>query len=296
MQEPDWDDLRIFLAVLRGGSMIAAARYAGLDHSTITRRITKLEERIGQALLHRSPAGVTPTEAGSLLAQHAERIADEIAAARTLLDAREEQVSGIVRLATPEAFGLFLVAPAVEQLYRRHPNLQLELMPESRTVSLSRREADMAVVLTQPPRGRLVARRLVDYRLGLYASKDYLARTEPLADIAALRGHPLVWYIDEMIDLPELRYLDQVAGGSSSVFRSSSIAAQQAAVAGGLGYGTLHAFAADGDPRLQRVLADSVEVKRSYWLIFPRQAQRVPRIRAVAEFLTSLVQQNRASF
>src|SRR3569623_743166 len=102
MQEPDWDDLRIYLAVLRGGSMIAAARYTGLDHSTITRRITKLEERIGQILLHRSPAGVTPTEAGSLLAQHAERIAEEIAAARALLDAQEEQVSGTVRLATPE--------------------------------------------------------------------------------------------------------------------------------------------------------------------------------------------------
>jgi DNA-binding transcriptional LysR family regulator len=296
MQEPDWDDLRIFLAVLRGGSIIAAARYTGLDHSTVTRRITKLEERIGQILLHRSPAGVTPTEAGSLLAQHAERIAEEIAAARTLLDAREEQVSGTVRLATPEAFGLFLVAPAVEQLYRRHPNLQLELMPESRSVSLSRREADMAVVLTQPPRGQLVARRLVDYRLGLYASQDYLDRTEALTDIAALRGHPLVWYIDEMIDLPELRFLDQIAGGSSSVFRSSSIAAQQAAVAGGLGYGVLHAFSADGDPRLRRVLADAVEVKRSYWLIFPRQAQRVPRVRAVAEFLSALIQQKRALF
>jgi DNA-binding transcriptional LysR family regulator len=296
MQEPDWDDLRIFLAVLRGGSIVAAARYAGLDHSTVTRRITKLEARIGQQLIHRSPAGIAPTEAGSLLARHAERIAEEIAAARTALDAREEQVSGIVRLATPEAFGLFLVAPAVEQLYRRYPNLQLELMPASRHVSLSRREADMAVVLAQPPRGQLVARRLVDYRLGLYAARDYLARTEPLAEIAALRGHPLVWYIDEMIDLPELRFLDQIAGGSSSVFRSSSIAAQQAAVAGGLGYGVLHAFAADGDPRLQRVLADSVEVKRSYWLVFPRQAQRVPQIRAVAEFLTGLVQQKRASF
>ena len=154
----------------------------------------------------------------------------------------------------------------------------------------------MAVVLTQPPRGQVVARRLVDYRLGLYASKDYLARSAPLSDITALRDHPLVWYIDEMIDLPELRFLDQVAGGSSSVFRSSSIAAQQAAVAGGLGYGVLHAFSADGDPRLQRVLADTVEVKRSYWLIFPRQAQRVPRIRAVADFLTGLIQQNKARF
>ncbi len=296
MQEPDWDDLRIFLAVLRGGSMIAAARYTGLDHSTITRRIGKLEERIGQLLLHRSPAGVTPTEAGALLAQYAQRIADEIAAARSLLDAQEEQVSGVVRLATPEAFGLYLVAPAIAELYRRHPNLQLELMPETRSISLSRREADMAVVLTQPPRGQVVARRLVDYRLGLYASKDYLARTEPLADIAALRGHPLVWYIDEMIDLPELRYLDQIAGGSSSVFRSSSIAAQQAAVAGGLGYGALHVFAAEDDPRLERVLADSVEVKRSYWLVFPRQTQRIPRIRAVAEFLSGLIQQNRGRF
>jgi DNA-binding transcriptional LysR family regulator len=292
---PDWDDLRLFLMVSRVGSLIAAGRRLGVDHATVSRRLSRLEQKIGTRLFDRSPRGVLLTDAGTMLVGHAERIEAEVTAATTDIGERDTAVSGIVRLATPEAFGAFLVAPNAHRLHARHPALQLELAPESRTVSLSKREADIAIGLHQPRRGRLIARRLIDYRLGLYASREYLDRHGPIEASSMLSSHPLVWYIDELIDIPELRYFDQIAAGAPTVFRSSSIAAQQAAVAAGLGLGVLHVFAAGQDARLVRVLAE-VEITRSYWLVLHADQQRLPRVRAVIDFLEEIVEANRTLF
>jgi DNA-binding transcriptional LysR family regulator len=292
----NWDDLRLFLAASRDRSFVAAGRRMQIDQTTVARRLSALEEVVGSSLFHRTPRGIALTEAGVSLLTHAEKMEAEVIEAGARLEEREGEITGTVRLATPEAFGTFLVAPNATTLHARHPDLQLELVPESRVVSLSSREADLAVALNRPPRGRLVAWKLTDYRLGLYGAADYVAAHPPIEDLNAARTHPFVWYIDEMIDIPELRYFDQIVAGSATVFRSSSIAAQHEAVANGLGLGILHAFAADSDPRLVRVLARSVEVARSYWLVVHKEQQRLPRIRAVIDFLTEVVTRNRRRF
>jgi DNA-binding transcriptional LysR family regulator len=244
-------------------------------------------------LMHRSPRGSKLTDAGLALLEHAERMEAEAIAAAQHLGTAEQQLSGAVRLATPEAFGSWLVAPAVKVLHDRHPGIHLELAPEARAVSLSKREADIAVALAQPPKGRLFAQKLTDYRLGLYASRAYAESAPPIATIEDLRDHPLVWYIDELIDFPELRFLDQVTTGLRPAFRSSSITAQQTAVAGGLGVGILHRFAAEQDPRLVRLLPEEINVERSYWLVLHADQRHLPRIRAVVDFLHDIVRRNR---
>jgi len=210
MQSLDWDDIRVFLAVAREGRLQAAGRTLGLDHSTVARRMTGLEAAMGARLIDRSPRGVLLTHAGELLREHAERIELEMISASAEVGDDAGTVAGSVRLATPEAFGTYLVAPNVHLLHARHPTIELELAPESRSVSLSRREADIAIGLTRPPRGRVIARRLIDYRLGLYAAADYLACHPTIDTLDAVKAHPLVWYIDELIDIPELRYFDQM--------------------------------------------------------------------------------------
>lgn len=292
----DWDNLRIFLAVMRDRSLLGAARKLGIDHTTAARRLSALETAIGTRLFDRSPRGVEPTAAGLALLTHAENIERDIVAATTRIAEADSSVSGTVRLATPEAFGTSFVAPAIHRLHARHPRLQIELAPESRAVSLSKREADIAIALRQPPGGRLVARRLVDYRLGLYASRDYLDRQGAAIDLPTLGTHPFVGYIDELIDLPDLRYLEQVAPAARTVFRSSSIAAQQAAVTAGMGLGVLHVFTAEADVRLVRLLPTEIEVIRSYWLVLHADQQRLPRVRAAIEFLDEIVAENRARF
>ena len=289
----NWDDLRIFLAVARSGGLMAAARRLGVDQTTVARRIAVLESAFGARLIERSPRGVTLTAPGTALLEHAERMESEAVSATERLGVVGEGVEGVVRLATPEAFGAGLVAPAAAELHARHPRIQLELVPGARAINLSRREADIAVGLSRPEQGSLVSRKLADYRLGLYASRVYLEREGAPEKIQDLSRRPLVWYIDEMLDLPELRYLDQVAEGAQTVFRSSSIAAQHAAVASGLGLGILHRFTADKDPRLVRVLERDILLTRSYWLTVHDASQRIARVRAVIEFLDGLVRLHR---
>ncbi|WP_395670739.1 LysR family transcriptional regulator [Phenylobacterium sp.] len=289
----NWDDLRIFVAIARAGGLVAASRRVGLDHTTVARRLSALEGAVGAKLVHRSPRGAKLTDAGAGLLEHAERIEAEALAAAEKLGAESQRPAGAVRLATPEAFGAWLVAPHVKALHERHPGVTLELVPEARAVNLSKREADIAVSLSRAESGRLYTQKLADYRLGLFASRDYLESVGPIAQLSELKDHPLVWYIDDLIDIPQLKFLDQVVAGARPVFRSSSIAAQQAAVASGLGLGVLHVFAAAQDPRLVRILPEAVAIERSYWLVLHADQRHLPRIRAVVDFLHELVRTDR---
>jgi DNA-binding transcriptional LysR family regulator len=186
------------------------------------------------------------------------------------------------------------VAPHVEALHRRHPRLTLELATQSRSTSLAKREADIAVMLTLPPRGRLIGRKLTDYRLGLYASLDYLERNGTPASMDDLHRHHFVSYIEELAGFPEMIALDQLLPGASVRFRSTSAAAQQAAVAAGMGIGMLHLFSAEQDERLVRLLPAEVESWRSYWVVMHADLQQLPRIRATIGFLEDAVADTRA--
>jgi DNA-binding transcriptional LysR family regulator len=289
----DSDQLRVFLALIRGGNTLAAARRLGIDHSTVSRRLSALERTLGTRLFDRSPRGLAPTEAAGALIGHAERIESELLAAAASVAGRDAEVAGTVRVTTPEIFGTWLVAPSLAELKSRHPHLILELAPESRSISLSRREADIAVMLRPPPRGRLVARKLTDYRIGLFASHRYLKEHGPISSTAELAHHHFVSYIDELLDFPELNTLEQILPGASIAFRSSSSAAQQAAIASGLGLGMLHRIAAEQDGSLVRILGDEIEVTRNYWLVLHADLQRTPRVRAIATFLAELTDRHR---
>jgi len=285
----DSEQLRVFLAAMRAGNTVAAARRLGLDHSTVSRRLSMLERVLGTRLFDRSPRGLAPTEAAFALLGHAERVESELLAAASSVAGRDDAVTETVRLATPEVFGTYIVAPHITELRTRHPRLTLELAPESRSISLSKREADIAVMLTPPPRGRLVARKLASYHLGLYAARNYLDRSPPMESRASVADHGFVSFIEELVDLPDLLALDQLLPGAITHFRSSSSAAQQAAVAAGAGLGLLHRFAADQDPRLLPVLRQEIAIERGYWLVMHADLQRTPRVRAVVDFLDALI-------
>ncbi len=289
----NWDDLRIFVAVGRAGGIAAAARALRIDHSTVVRRLAGLEEAMGVRLADRLPTGVKLTSVGSELFAHAERIEAEAMAADFKLSGVEAGPAGTVRLATPEAFGSFLVAPNLSLLHARYPGICLELVPEGRAVSLSRREADIGVMLARPPRGRFHARKLVDYGLGLFGSADYLQRTGQVRQTGDLQRHAFVSYIDDLVGIPQLRALEQIVPNANIVFRSSSIVAQHNAVASGLGVGLLHIFEASRDPQLVPILPDQIVVPRSYWLVVNSEQRGLPRIAAVLGFLDEIVALNR---
>jgi len=283
-----WDNISLFLAVARAGRFTNAANELGVDHTTVARRMTALEKQFGTLLLSRSPRGVALTEAGQQLLTYAERMEAEAQEASAVLGERDAGISGIVRLATPEAFGNHLVAPNVPALAKMHPSLTLELIPETRLFSLINRDADIAITFSRPPRGRIAAKRLTDYSLGLYASRSWIESVGAIDSPKQLIDQPFVSYIDELLDLPELSSLREAIEGGRVAFRSSSIAAQAAAIANGIGFGFLHVYSAKQDDRLVRILPD-LQIIRSYWMAVHADQQRLPRVRAVINFLGDII-------
>ncbi|MFC7399734.1 LysR family transcriptional regulator [Chelatococcus sp. GCM10030263] len=291
----DWDHARVFLAVARSGQMLAAARKLGLDHATVSRRLATLEASLKAKLVERSTAGCVLTPAGEHFLAAAERIEHEMLQVQTSLGNADLALAGAVRVGAPDGFGSYFLAPRFGAFIARHPDLTIQLVPLPRTFSLSRHEADIAVTLERPEKGRLVSRSLTDYRLSLYASRDYLASAPPLASKEDLPRHTLVTYVDDLMFSRALDYGAELAALMPRRFECAGVTGQVEAVRAGVGIGILHDYAARSYPDLQVVLPD-VTFTRSYWLVMHAEGQKLRRVTAVADFIAGEVRANRRLF
>ena len=248
MERFDWDDLRFFLAVARSGRLTAAARRLGADHATVSRRITSLEESLKAKLFERRPQGYTLTAHGERLLVRAENMETDALAIQSDIGGADMALAGTVRIGAPDGFGTVFLAPRLAKLAGVYPGLELQLIAMPRLLSLSKREADVAITLAPPKEGKVVARKLSDYRLGLYASRDYLDAMPTVTKPEDLFSHRIVGYIDDLIFTPELDYLDEIAKGLRAQVQSSSVLAQMNAVVSGAGIGVIHHFMAADEP------------------------------------------------
>lgn len=293
MHADDWSDYQAFLAIARAGQLARAASAMGVDATTMGRRLRRLEARLGLTLCEQTREGQVLTEAGEDLLARVEAMA---AAAAGIGEAAQpgEGLSGTLRISVSEGFGNAFLAPRIGEFAARHPGLTLDLVASSGFLSPSRHEADIAVMLSRPRTGPVVARKLADYALTLYASTGYLARhgaPARVTDLAA--GHRLVGYIPDLIYAPELRYLDEIHPGLAATLRSPSIVAQARLIASGAGVGVLPCFMAEGDARLVPVLPER-RILRSFWLVTHKDTQRLARVRAGKDWLADTVAANRA--
>lgn len=291
----NWDDVRVFLAVARAGQILAASRRLGLNHATVGRRIDALEAALGAKLFDRRPNGCETTREGASFLVSAERMEAEMLGARAQLGQAEAKLTGTVRIGAPDGFGTAFLAPRLGALAERHPGLTVQLVPVPRAFSLSRREADIAITVERPAQGRLVARRLVSYALGLYGATTYLDRFGRPGTVEELKAHRLVGHVDDLVYSSSLQYTSEIAPDWQSRFEISSALGQTEAVAAGAGIGILHAFIALGRPGLERVLPEQ-GIRRDYWLVTHETARDLARIRAVADFIAETVQRERAIF
>ncbi|MBW8812676.1 MAG: LysR family transcriptional regulator [Caulobacterales bacterium] len=286
----DWDDMRVFIAAARAGSLAAAGQRLGVDTTTVGRRIARLESALKSTLLTRSPGGLQLTSIGAQLLQialDAETVMES--AARVT---QPDVVAGTVRISTAEGFGGVVLAPALPDLSRLRPGLRIELAAQTGFLSPSRREVDMAITLSAPEAGRLIVEPLTAYQLALYAAPDYLARNPAPETVEDLRRHVVVSYVDDLIYTSELRYLDEVLPNLAPTLASSSIQAQRAIIAAGGGVGVLPCFMAEG---LTRVLASEVLIERRFWLSTHADVHDTARIRAVRRWLVELVASRRSA-
>jgi DNA-binding transcriptional LysR family regulator len=292
----NWDDIRIFLAVARHGGLTAAAQNLTINHTTVARRLSSLETALRTRLVVRTPAGASLTPAGMDFLRFAERMESETLAAEQHLQSSDGKISGKVRLATREAFGQWLVCPKIGALHARYPDLVLELVPESRTFSLLKHDVDLSVTVTHPSQNRLIAQKLTDYRLGLFASHEYLEREGPVTSLDDLRNRQVIWYVEDMIDVDVPHYFGNIVSTSRSAFRATNILAQYAATLSGVGLGILQLYQAGQDPALVRVLPNDVEETLSYWMSIHPDSRNLPNVRAVMDFLIEIIRDKRDLF
>lgn len=291
----NWDDVRIFLAVARAGQILGAARRLGINHATVSRRVAALEADLKVRLFRRLTTGSELTPAGERFLEVAERMEAEMIAARADLAADGDEVSGTVRIGAPDGFGVAYLAPRLGALTSQYRDLSVQLVPVPRSFSLSRREADIAITVDRPSEGRLVAGKLVDYTLGLYASKHYAAEHGLPARAEDLTAHGLVGYVADLVIDPALDYAPEFSPNWNARFSVSSALGQVEAVRAGAGIGILHSFIARDHDDLIRV--DAIpSIRRAYWLVYHESVRPLRRIQAVSSFISRIVERDRAIF
>ncbi len=275
----DWDDLRVFLELARVGSLSAAARSLGLSHATVGRRLASLEDTLGHPLVERRVDGYVLTPDGAAVRDLADGM-DERALAILRRGGREDGLAGTVRLTMTQALADLFVAFRLGPLRVRHPGLDLEVVVDNRSLSLARREADIAIRLARPQSGELFARKLATIGYALYAAP----------------GAPdvLIANDESLADLPESVWLSRHHPGKRIAFRSNSVQTQLAAARAGFGVALLPRWLAGGDAGLQRLPSAVPTPTREVWLAVHRDLKDVPRVRAVIDHVTAVFEAERA--
>lgn len=291
-----WDDLQFFLAVARTGQLSTAARQLRTSHATVSRHIDRLEFVLQVKLFERNPRGYVLTTVGQRFIETAERIENETERLRDDISSGKTFQRGVVRLSAPEGFANFFLTDNLPKFSNLHPNIALELVTIQQIMSLSRKEADVAVALDAPKAGPYVSEKISDYTLHVYGSKHYLKTCNKIKSRAQLLDHPFIGYIEDMIFAPGLAYLGEVHKGIRTHFQSSSIFSQLKATRSGQGLCVLPNFIAEQFDDLEIILPNEVELRRSYYLLCHRDLRNVPRVRSVMQFLRQISTDHQDSF
>jgi len=283
----DWDQVRLFLAVMRGRSLAAAGVRLGMDISTVSRRLDRLEEELGITLFDRTREGTRPTSLAEQMVTYAEEIEVSIARFSAAGAQVETAVEGVVRLTVPPGIADIFVAAHLDELHRRHPKLIVELDASISYADLTRREADVAIRTTRPTSGELVMTKLITTRELPMTSKAYAKKLGKLERLSDARW--IAWGSD-LAHLPGARWLRDHGPDVVPVLRTSHFASQLAAARAGLGVmlaAEPYRVAGIVPVERSRALVDAWEAlpMGDVWLVGHRALRQVPRIAALWEFV-----------
>lgn len=270
------DDLVLLLEVARCGSLAQAGATLGLNHATVSRRISALERDLRSPVLIRTVQGCELTEFGTGLLESCELIERALAdvSDRAASGPAERSLSGLVRIATTDGFGSALIAPLMAELHQINQGLQVEIVTSTRLDPYGL-GADIEIGVGEPLVGRPDAETLTRYRLALYTSTDYIDHHGMPSTTADLRSHSFVYYVEPLLRVEDLDILSQFIGPRRVAIGSTSIYAQVAATREGAGIGLLPAYLAESVPELRRVLWDDVGFTPTYTAVLaPRQLRR----------------------
>lgn len=289
------DDLVVLLEIARCGSLVGAASALGLNHATVSRRMSVLESELRAPLLVRGVSGCTLTDLGHSLLESCEQIESALTEVRDLASTtpRERELSGLVRIATTDAFGALFVAPLMAELHRINPDLLVEIVTQTRLGAYGI-GADIEIGVGEPVVGRPGAEKLTDYRLGLYASDEYVSERGLPRTLEELAGHSLVYYIEGLLRVEDLDVLTRLTGRHQVTFGSTNVQVQTMATLSGAGIGLLPAFVAEREPTLRRVLASDVAINLEFTACLGPRRLRRPAAATVMQAIREMVVERQA--
>jgi DNA-binding transcriptional LysR family regulator len=281
---PNPDDLLVLLAVSRTGRFSSAAEDLGLNHTTVSRRIGALEKSLGGHVLARTSGGWELTELGHKAVAAAESV-EEAVGALSRDPAAAGQLAGTVRMSATDGFSAYIAAPAVARLQRANPRLVVEIVTTARPASRHRSGLDFEVVVGRPQVHRAQAIRLGHYVLGLYGSRSYLAERGTPPSVKAALAHPLVYFIDSMLQVDDLDAPRRLLPGMATAVGSTNVFVHVEATRAGTGLGLLPCFMADRHEDLVRLFPAELAEKLAYWLVARPDSLRQPSVAAVVDAL-----------
>jgi DNA-binding transcriptional LysR family regulator len=287
------DNMLYFLEVSATGRIADAAKRLGVDHTTVSRRISRLEKDLGVRLFDRGATGWHLTDAGRRMIPYAKTVESTLRAAMDAAQGTSDgAISGSARIVAPDGFGSFILIPGLKGLRRAHPDLAVELVTSTTHNLVAARDYDVAVTLEHPSPRAVLVQKLADYQLRLYASKEYLASLPTLESMQDLRHCTLIWYVDAFLDVEPLRELYSLIPNFNAQIQTNNIAGHHLAARNGLGIAPLPTYIGENDDSLSVVLPDQFVVERTYWLVVPRDLARSARVRVVTDLLKSIAAQH----
>ena len=286
----EWDDLKYFLELARTGTLTAAARRLEVQHSTVARRISRLEREYGQPLFARDFDGYRPNRAGQELLIKAEEIAAAFAALGRDNAQQSDALSGTVRVGVTEGFGSYLLPPCLARFRDAYPGITLHVLATPRAVQMPRNEVDIVITVDRQARGPYRMAKLTDYRLGLFAAESYLARRPLPRRTSDLGGHDFVSYVPELEPAKDLPKIEDVPHTTPPKILATSLAGQKAAVLAGCGIALMPHFLCADEPQLRLLLPEQVTFRRTYYISVAEEIRHIPRIDAFWTFMRSSFQ------
>ncbi len=278
----DWDDVRHFLAIARGGSVRAAAERLGVNHATVLRRVAQLEERLGARLFERLPSGYRMTGAAEEVLGLAEQMEASSNQLESRILGRDQGVRGPLRVTMAPTIATHLLMPDLAEFARLHPEVEISVLSLDEPVNLTNREADVAVRVvydrsTLPP--NLHGLKGPELFGGVYLSRDLLAAWRT-GEVERVR-----WIVKDNIGLPDWARRGEVPAAEVP-FRTTDADAQIVAVRRGLGMTTLPCFVGDADPRLARAPGTALHLHGTLWLLTQGETRKTKRVRLFTEFVS----------
>jgi DNA-binding transcriptional LysR family regulator len=289
----DWDDLKTFLAISRHGTLSAAARALKVSQTTMGRRLDHLHGRVGATLLERTPTGFRLTATGAAILGEVERMEEAALSLERAITGEDRRLEGLVRITAVDSLAAHVLTPGLAALRTKHPGIVVEIITDNRSLSLARREADIAVRLGRFDAHETIVRKVGEMAFAVHAAPAYL-EAHGLPDWAkGAPGHLIVRVQDDLLDTPDARWFAERTKAAAPALLANSREVQLRGVAAGLGLGYLPCYLAAERADLVRLGADP-SLTREIWMGVHRDTRHAPRIVAVQEAIVEAIKNSRA--